>query len=399
MSRISRYQPCIVLFTLMVLLLSACNMPRGDGAEEPATIHTVAAMTLQAELTEEAAGDPDQPDNEPDAEPSDTPEPTNTLLPTNTPLPTNTLIPTATPIPCDHVDFGEKIDVTIPDGTEIEPGETFTKTWRLENGGTCTWTSGYELVFVRGDQMGAPPEKQLTTGTVAPGELIDVSVELVAPADPGNYRGYFKLRNTEGVLFGWGDQNKPFWVDIVVPDVEGVTFDFIARADEADWGTGTTPIDFAGPGHLAISYGGPDSDSDGFAMVKDNVVLEDGKKSGKILETHPKWENDGYIIGRYPLYRVVGGDRLKGRMGFITLSDGSCGVGEAEFRIYYTIGDDMGTRTELGSWNETCDGSMEKINIDLNFLKGKEVHFYLAVLAKGSSSQDWAVWDSLGVIR
>ena len=29
-------------------------------------------------------------------------------------------------------------DVTYPDGSEVNPGETFTKTWSMQNGGTCT---------------------------------------------------------------------------------------------------------------------------------------------------------------------------------------------------------------------------------------------------------------------
>ena len=65
----------------------------------------------------------------------------------------------------------------------------------------------------------------------------------------------------------------------------------------------------------------------------------------------------------------------------------------------YTIGNDVGTLTQLGSWSETCDGTLKKIEVNLNTLNGKSVRFYLVVLANGSSGQDWAVWDSLGVMR
>ena len=44
-------------------------------------------------------------------------------------------------------------DVTIPDGTVLSPGRTFGKTWRLKNTGTTTWSSGYQLAFVGGDQL------------------------------------------------------------------------------------------------------------------------------------------------------------------------------------------------------------------------------------------------------
>jgi len=368
-------------------------------------IHTVAAQTVAAQMTQSAVGVQNTPQAQQPTQqvqqptpipPSPTPiPPTATPIPpTNTPIPT----PTHTPIPCDHIDFGNPVDVTIPDGTDMDPGESFTKVWRLKNGGSCTWTSGYQLVFVSGDNMSAPAAVQLTSGSVPPGAEFDVSVNLVAPNAPGVYRGYFKLRNPGGVLFGWGDQSKSFWVEIEVVELSGVMFDFIAEADSAEWGTGTLPLDLVNVGDTDINYGGPDTDANGFAMVKDNQKLEDGKITGKILETHPKWVNDGYVIGRYEPYVVGNGDYIKGKIGFLAQSDGSCGAGDVIFRIYYEI-QGSGTYNELGSWAQTCDGVMKKINLELNALNGKTVRFYLVVEANGSSGQDWAVWDSLGVMR
>jgi hypothetical protein len=46
-------------------------------------------------------------------------------------------------------------DVTVPDGTRYDAGATFTKTWRLRNIGTCTWTTAYTMVFDSGTQMGS----------------------------------------------------------------------------------------------------------------------------------------------------------------------------------------------------------------------------------------------------
>jgi len=395
MSR-SRWTLMIVL--VLVALLSACNMPRNTpAAEEPVgLIHTIAAQTVAAQMTQIASGASTPVASLPTAP---TIPPTATPLPSTPPPPTATPPPPPpTPIPCDLLSFGDPLDVTIPDGTEINPGESFVKTWRLKNAGSCTWTTGYSLVFVSGENMGAPASVPLTA-TVAPGGLIDVSVTLTAPLTPGVYRGYFKLRNASGVLFGWGPESKSFWVEIKVPELSGVMFDFIALADEAEWGSGTTPIAFDTVGDTDITYGGPDTDANGFAMVKDSQKLEDGKISGKILETHPKWVNDGYVIGRYPVYRVGVGDEIRARIGFIAMSDGSCGAGDVIFAIYYTLGTDVGTLTELGSWNESCDGAMKKIVVPLGSLAGKDVQFYLVVKANGSSGQDWAVWDSLGVMR
>ncbi len=135
---------------------------------------------------------------------------TQTQAQAPTPVP-----PTATSIPCDKVSFVK--DVTIPDDTKLTPGSAFTKTWRLKNAGSCPWTSGYKLVFDRGDAMAGPQEVQLTTGSVAPGQTIDVSVNLTAPAKDGTYQGFWKLRNPSGVLFGWGDKSdSAFWVKIKV---------------------------------------------------------------------------------------------------------------------------------------------------------------------------------------
>jgi hypothetical protein len=46
-------------------------------------------------------------------------------------------------------------DVTYPDNARLEAGERFTKTWKLQNVGTCTW-SGYKVHFVNGDRMSSP---------------------------------------------------------------------------------------------------------------------------------------------------------------------------------------------------------------------------------------------------
>jgi hypothetical protein len=42
---------------------------------------------------------------------------------------------------------------------------------------------------------------------------------------------------------------------------------------------------------------------------------------------------------------------------------------------------------------------MRKIKVELDSLVGQTVRFYLVVLSNGDSGQDWAVWDSLGVMR
>jgi len=130
---------------------------------------------------------------------------------TSTPQPTNTAVPTAVSY-CDWVAFVK--DVTIPDGTQLSAGEIFTKTWRLQNRGTCTWTPDYMLVYTSGDQMGSTTAVRLP-GNVAPGQTVDVSVTLTTPNVNGYQRSYWMLRNPSGALFGSGNKaNEAFYVEI-----------------------------------------------------------------------------------------------------------------------------------------------------------------------------------------
>jgi hypothetical protein len=391
---------------ILALMLGSCNMP---GRNEPTQdtsglIHTIAAQTVEAQLTQDAEMNEDEPqptqdDQQEQIQPSITPSPIEEIPPTETSLPTQTNTPlpssTNTPIPCDHITFIK--DVSIPDGTEVAPGQEFSKTWRLKNSGSCTWTSAYSLVFVSGEAMGAPASKQLTTGTVAPGEEFDVTVNLVAPIDPGTYRGEFKLRNTDGAVFGVGNKSTSFYVEIKVQDVSGLMLDFLAMAEEAVWGSGTGSFNYALPGDISLPYGGQAAGTDAYVRTHKNLKLEDGRTSGAILETHP--DNNGYIIGRYPVYLVGAGDKITAKIGFLAEEGGGCGAGDVVFQINYTIGDDLNTMTSLGTWNEKCDGTFRKISIDLTALKGKTVRFYLIVSANGASADDKAIWDSLGVVR
>jgi hypothetical protein len=92
-------------------------------------------------------------------------------------------------------------DVTVPDGTRYDPGATFKKTWRLKNTGTCTWTTSYALVFDTGERMGASASITFPS-SIAPGQTVDVTVDMTAPTAPGHYIGYWKFKNAADALFG-----------------------------------------------------------------------------------------------------------------------------------------------------------------------------------------------------
>ena len=120
----------------------------------------------------------------------------------------------------DRAEFVE--DVTIPDNTSIPAGTTFTKTWRVKNTGTCTWTHEYSLYLV-GRIPGADFYQKLKLEeNVSPNQIIDISVELTAPSIQGIARWEWMLQNEFEDLFGVGKRSytqmpgDPLWVQIVV---------------------------------------------------------------------------------------------------------------------------------------------------------------------------------------
>jgi len=217
----------VTLFLLLAGLISACNLPASAAATQPGPnmVFTAAAQTVEAQLTQSALLIENTPVPA-TAIPLATSTEAASLAPTGTltpiPFPQTTSQPgvTGSPTPgCDAARF--VTDVTVPDGTTYQPGETFIKTWRLKNTGTCTWDTSYALVFDTGEAMGGPGSLALT-GTVAPGQEIDLSVALKAPDKDGKYRGYWRLRNTAGELLPIekGFESKSFYVEIQVKSTD-----------------------------------------------------------------------------------------------------------------------------------------------------------------------------------
>ena len=173
-------------FLVLMLLLGACDL-----------VETPVAATEAVQL-----------------EPSETPPaPTETLpptdLPTETPAGTFTPTPTSvpptpsqTPLPPENADdcvnAGKFIDdVTIPDNSDVNINQVITKTWRVQNVGTCTWWYGYTVDHYTEFDFGViePVPLPLT----APGQTADISVDLLVPNFAGLYRGNFVIKNPDGL--------------------------------------------------------------------------------------------------------------------------------------------------------------------------------------------------------
>jgi hypothetical protein len=327
---------------------------------------------------------------------------TNTLAPSATNRPPNTAVP-PTPVPCDSATFIQ--DVTIPDGTLMASNQAFTKTWRLLNSGSCTWSTSYALVFDSGTAMGAPSSVNLP-GSVSPGQTIDLSVSLTAPSAPGTYRGNFRLRNGSGATFGIGPNNNiAFWAEIkvasttstVTPTVTATptntsapgsttVYDLTANYCAAEWTTTTTGILTLCPGN--------NTDTQGFVLKLDNPTLQNGAAAGEAaVESHPRNEDNAAISGTYPSITINSGYHFKTRIS--CLKDATaCSV---KYQLNYHS--DGGALQNLGQWTLNYTDSVQSLDVDLSSLAGHNVKLVLVVQANGSATQANALWVAPKVVK
>jgi polar amino acid transport system substrate-binding protein len=141
-------------------------------------------------------------------------------IPTATPAPVATAAPVATLAPPACLDgMAYVADLNLDDKgmtapPVLQPGQSFSKGWRISNSGTCVWKPHYYLAFAGGNANGARMGGQPTQigRTVNPGEVIDIYVNLAAPQTPGTYQGFWQMVNNSDVPFG-----EKVWAGITVP--------------------------------------------------------------------------------------------------------------------------------------------------------------------------------------
>lgn len=182
-----------VLSTMLVAACGSANTPPEQPTPDVNAARTSAVSTVLSEFTLTAA--------------AFTPTPS---LPTETPVPQATSTVTVAPVAqvtnaagttvalCDSLEY--VADVNVPDGTTMSPGQDFVKTWRVKNTGSCTWDSGYKLVYAEyADKMSG--QWQPLTQVVQPGQEVEVSVQFKAPAQTGEYVSAWQMANPKGITF------------------------------------------------------------------------------------------------------------------------------------------------------------------------------------------------------
>ena len=175
---------------LTVILLSAC------GAQAPEASTATPSATISPATS--------------------TPKPTSTTKSDDTLSPTlaATIAPTATLPPPENAPdcINEAVfvsDITIPDNSDLNAGEAFTKTWQIRNTGTCIWWSGYTLSHYSESTLGAPESVSLPRTNA--GETADISIDLIAPDAAGTYQGNFVIKNPDGLIMKV-DNDSRLWV-------------------------------------------------------------------------------------------------------------------------------------------------------------------------------------------
>jgi hypothetical protein len=365
----------LILFVGVALLLSSCNLPF-DSTQEGDFLPTYVAQTLSAFQTQQAISKETQ---EPTGDP--TQEITPSITPTTTPIPTGTPIPE----PCDQAVFVEH--VTIPPNTVFGKNEDFTKTWRIENTGSCTWTTDYALEFVAGDSMDAPLYVSLGK-SVAPDERVDLTLFFTTPNTEDTYVGYWALVNEDGTripLENTAGGNLEVAIKVNVPDT--VVYDFTEEYCDARWQSVVAPS-------LDCPNENPDA-ARGYVIIKDDVKLEDGDTvDDPILVTRPdNGDFDGFISGTYPGFSVQNGDIFMATIG-CARSASQCYL---DFALQYQIGN--GSIRTLETWREDYDGEVNEVTVDLSDLAGSSVKFILKVSNINTDQDNEGYWFEPRIMR
>jgi hypothetical protein len=124
-------------------------------------------------------------------------------------------------------------------------------------------------------------------------------------------------------------------------------------------------------------------------------VLENGATENEpVLLTIPQAVTNGLIRGRYPWYQVADGDTFRAIIGCAEDAK-TCNV---KFNLDYIVEGETAIKT-MATWNETWNGSVQSVVVDISGLAGKKVWFILTVAANGETRDNRAMWLAPRIIN
>jgi hypothetical protein len=246
---------------------------------------------------------------------------------------------------------------------EITVDDSTTLSWSVSNASSVTISPDIGNVANEGSTEVSPTETTSYLMTAINGDLVETRTVAV------------EVSNVMGVAhIGWlgsGD----------------VAYDFIEQAPSATWTAGVLTGTFE---IHTLSFPGTTSDDQGYACYQLNTNLNDGITYSKLLETHPRWVDNGFISGRYSDVNVPPGAKLQLKVGIIN----GYTSGNVRFKVNII---DRG----YSVWNHVvayADG-VEMAEIDLSDFADQNIDFELYVEANGVSTQDWAAWAEAKIVN
>lgn len=385
----------LVVVAVFTLGLTSCNLMgyiQKNDADDFTQIETMAAATISARLTQaafdELAMQLTQQAPTLSLPTSQLPLSSSTPIPTSTPIASFTPVatsipPTATPIPipCNAAKY--LADVTIPDWSTVYAGEAFVKTWQVKNVGTCSWTKDYHIYFADGKKLDAPTSVAFPK-VVNPGETVELSVPMVAPSDKGSFTGSWLLEAANGVRFGVGyTYNVPLTVNIKVENMPApkdphTRYDLVKEMCSASWRTNA--------GDIGCPSAKVDTDKGSITRSYAPVIAGGYKDDEGALYTVPAKGGDGMIMGRFPKFKILSGDRFRA---LLICADKAQKCSVTYELLYKVSGSDE--NGSLGTWDVNYSNSTQ-VDVNLDSLADKEVHLMLKVYSKGDSTDDVALW-------
>ncbi len=266
-------------------------------------------------------------------------------------------------------------DVTVPDGATTMKSTIFKKSWYVQNAGTCTWNSGYKIVYSSGAEVGtAKSFSFLKSGEIIkPGESVVISAELQAPENYGSVETYWAMEDASGNIFGGGDQQNVF---LSAKFTVSNTYNFYENI------SGGVCYDDSGYFYCGSS---DQSTGRGSVFVENNPIMESNFAAGHpaILIAPPTTDGGKTRVELGPI-RVPMGTWLRSAV--------SCRSGAANCHVKIAIYAKAAGQNEqwIYGLDKFNDGFVNEVNIKMsdNGLYNEDITYIFEVTAVGTGNAD-----------